>query len=61
MSIIKRIQELLECTLKVPLYDQSEKIINPAGVEAIIEARGIKKCLKIAEEEKRRESLQKCV
>ena len=51
MSTVERIRELLACAVRVPIYDQSGKIINPAGVEAAVEARAIRKCLKIAEEE----------
>jgi len=52
MSTVKRIQELLDCATAVPIYDKSGKIINPPGVEAAIEARALRRCLKIAKEEK---------
>lgn len=51
MRTEERIQELLEQAIAVPIYDQSGKIINPAGVEAAIEARAFRQCLKIVKEE----------
>lgn len=51
MSTVERIQQLLDCAVHVPLYDATGKIINPAGVDAAIEARAYRKCLQIAKEE----------
>jgi hypothetical protein len=51
MSTVKRIQELLDCAVKVPLYDGTGKIVTPAGADAVIEAKTLKRCLKIAQEE----------
>jgi hypothetical protein len=51
MSTVSRIQELLDCAVRVPLYDDTGKIVTPAGADAVIEAKAYKRCLKIAEEE----------
>jgi len=50
MSTVRRIQELLDCALRVP-EDDDARIVTPAGVDAAIEAKAYKRCLKIAEEE----------
>jgi len=51
MSTVERIQQLLDCAVRVPLYDATGKIIVPAGVDAAVEARAYRKCLQIAKEE----------
>lgn len=51
MSAVEQIQALIDCAVRVPLYDATGKIINPAGVDAAIEARAYRRCLKIAKEE----------
>ena len=50
MSTVKRIQELLDCAVRVPVNDAAG-IVTPAGVDAAVEAKAYKRCLKIAEEE----------
>ena len=51
MNIINRLERYLADTEKIPLKDASGKIITPAGFEATIEARVIRRCLRIAKEE----------
>lgn len=54
MSTVERIRELLDCAVKAKLRDAAG-IIIPSGVDAAIEAKAYKHCLKIAEEEEKRE------
>ena len=42
MSTIERIQELLDCAVRVPVRD-SAGIISPAGVDATVEVKTLKK------------------
>lgn len=54
MTTVERIRTLLTDIERVPLYDPSGKIITPTGAEAAIEARAVRRCLRIAEEEENR-------
>ena len=45
------IKKLLTDTERVSLYDATGRIITPAGYEATIEARAIKRCLQIVLQE----------
>jgi len=51
MNITNRLEQYLADTEKIPLKDASGKIITPAGFEATIEARTIRRCLRIVKEE----------
>jgi hypothetical protein len=50
MSTAERIQELLDCAVRVPARDGAG-VITPAGVDAAIEVKTLQRCLKIAAEE----------
>lgn len=50
MSTVERIQQLLDCAVLQPTHDKAGVII-PCGIDASIEARAYKRCLKIAQEE----------
>lgn len=49
MSKLDKIKELLEEVERIPLKEG--KIIIPAGYEATIEARAIRRCIRILEKE----------
>jgi len=53
MSTAKRIQELLDCAVKVPVRDKAG-IITPEGIDAAARAKALQECLKIAKEEEER-------
>jgi len=54
MSTAKRIQELLDCAVKVPVRDKAGNI-TPEGIDAAARAKALQDCLKIAQDEERHE------
>ena len=56
MSCVERIRQLLDCAVQAQVRDAAGVII-PAGVDASIEAKAIRRCLKIAQEEENAERL----
>ena len=54
MSTVERIQELLDCAVRVKIKDDAG-VITPAGVDAAIEVKTLQRCLRIAVEEEEKE------
>lgn len=50
MAAVERLQDLLACTMRVPVRDAAG-VIRPDGVDASIRAKAIQDCLKIVEDE----------
>lgn len=56
MATVERIKQLLNCAERVPVKDGAG-VIRPDGVDASIRAKAIQECLKIAEDEERKNEL----
>ena len=56
MSTAQRIQELLDCAVRVPEKDKAG-IIIPAGIDAQVRVKALNDCLKIAQDEEKHETV----
>jgi len=57
MSTVERIQELLNCTSRIPEKDKAG-IITAHGVDCTVRIKALNDCLKIAQDEERKRDLK---
>lgn len=54
MSTVQRIQELLDCAVRVPEKDDAG-IITATGIDATVRIKALQDCLKIAQDEEEKD------
>jgi len=57
MSTVERIQELLNCTSRIPEKDKAG-IITAHGVDCTVRIKALNDCLKIAQDEERKRDIK---